>query len=170
VDDIYRPYFAQSNAKHAVNRLLYVDTRMYLPNDMLVKVDRMTMAHGLESRVPFLDHTLVEFIASIPPQLKLKWYRQKKYLLKQMMRGKLSDAILFRKKAGFNVPNASWISGELRPFVFDHLSENRIRQMGWFVPSVVTQLLNDHINQKADHSHQIWGLLTLSLWWQHFVA
>jgi asparagine synthase (glutamine-hydrolysing) len=170
VDDIYRPYFAQSNAKHAVNRLLYVDTRMYLPNDMLVKVDRMTMAHGLESRVPFLDHTLVEFIASIPPQLKLKWYRHKKYLLKQMMRGKLSDDILFRKKAGFNVPNASWISGELRPFVFDHLSENRIRQMGWFVPSVVTQLLNDHINQKADHSHQIWCLLTLSLWWQHFVA
>jgi asparagine synthase (glutamine-hydrolysing) len=167
--DLYRASFARTNARHPLNRLLYVDTRFYLPNDMLVKVDRMTMAHGLEAREPFLDYRLVEFMASVPPRLKLKNFRQNKYLLKAAMADKLPESVIKRKKVGFNLPNARWIKQELKPFVTDHLSPHRIREIGLFDPQVVDTLLRDHFQEKADNSHQIWCLLTLVLWWGQFI-
>jgi asparagine synthase (glutamine-hydrolysing) len=150
--------------------MLYVDTRLYLPNDMLVKVDRMTMAHGLEARVPFLDHHLVEFLASVPPSLKLKHFHQMKYLLKAAMRGKLPARILGRRKAGFNVPNAQWVRGGLKSFVLDHLSPSRLREMGLLDVRAVESLLEDHFKGRAENSHQIWCVLTLALWWDRFVG
>jgi asparagine synthase (glutamine-hydrolysing) len=167
--NLYRAAFAHTNARDPLNRMLYVDTRFYLPNDMLVKVDRMTMAHGLEAREPFLDYRLVEFLASVPPGLKLKNFREKKYLLKAAMNGKLPDQIIHRKKAGFNLPNARWIKQELKPFVTDHLSPQRIREIGLLDPQVVDTLLQDHFQERADNSHQIWCLLTLTLWWGQFI-
>lgn len=169
VFDLYRAAFARTNARHPLNRMLYVDTRFYLPNDMLVKVDRMTMAHSLEAREPFLDYRLVEFLASVPPNLKLKNYRHKKYLLKAAMVGKLPDSVIWRKKAGFNLPNARWLKHELKPFVTDHLSPQRIREIGLFDARVVDGLLRDHFSEKTDNSHHIWCLLTLSLWWGQFM-
>ncbi len=169
VIDLYRVYFAQTNAHRPLNRMLYVDTRLYLPNDMLVKVDRMTMAHGLEAREPMLDYRLVEFLAAAPPHLKLKHLRHKKYLLKAAMRGKLPDRVLWRKKQGFNVPNARWIKGGLRPFVLDHLSPQRVREMGLLDERTVAAVLRDHFDGRADNSHQIWCLLTLALWWETFM-
>jgi asparagine synthase (glutamine-hydrolysing) len=136
---------------------------------MLVKVDRMAMAHGLEAREPFLDYRLVELLASIPPGLKLKNFREKKYLLKAAMRGKLPEPVIRRKKAGFNLPNARWIKQELKPFVTDTLSPQRIRDIGLLDPQAVNQLLQDHFQEKADNSHQIWCLLTLTLWWGQFI-
>jgi asparagine synthase (glutamine-hydrolysing) len=167
VIDLYRAHFARTQAKHPLNRLLYVDTRLYLPNDMLVKVDRMTMAHSLEARVPFLDHTLAEFMASIPPYLKLKNFRHKKYILKTMMDGKLPRTVLWRKKQGFNIPVARWARGDLKPFVLEHLSRRRITDMGILDPGVVQSLLEDHFENRADNSYRIWCLLTLSLWWRN---
>jgi asparagine synthase (glutamine-hydrolysing) len=99
----------------------------------------------------------------------LNGYRHKKYLLKMVMRGKLPDSTLTRKKAGFNVPNARWIKGDLKPFVLDHLSSTQMKRMGWFEPRVVEKLLCDHFEGRRDHSHQIWCLLTLSLWWSQFI-
>ena len=84
------------------------------------------------------------------------------------MRGKLPAEVIWRKKAGFNVPNARWIKGELKPFVMDHLSDRVIRQMGILEPTAVQKLLDDHFSGKSENSHQIWCLLTLSLWWQQF--
>jgi asparagine synthase (glutamine-hydrolysing) len=150
--------------------MLYVDTRFYLPNDMLVKVDRMTMAHGLEAREPFLDYRLVEFLASVPPRLKLKKFRHKKYLLKASLKGKLPDQILWRKKQGFNVPNARWIKNGLKPFVTDQLSTTHLHDIGLFNSQSVEHLLRQHFEKKADNSHQIWCLLTLVLWWQLFIS
>ena len=169
VIDLYRAYFAQTNARRPLNRMLYVDTRLYLPNDMLVKVDRMTMAHGLEAREPMLDYRLVEFLAAAPPNLKLKHLWHKKFLLKAAMRGKLPDRVLWRKKQGFNVPNARWIKGGLRPFVLDHLSPPRVRDIGLLDERAVAAVLHDHFDGRADNSHQIWGLLTLALWWETFI-
>ncbi len=146
-----------------------MDTRFYLPNDMLVKIDRMTMAHGLEVRVPFLDYRLVEFAATVPPRLKLKYFWHKKYLLKASMAGKLPRHVLWRKKQGFNVPNSAWIKQGLKPFVMDHLSSSSLREMDLLNPVFVADLLQQHFAGKADHSHQIWCLLTLVLWWQQFV-
>lgn len=166
--DLYRAAFAKTNARHSLNRMLYVDTRLYLPNDMLVKVDRMTMAHGLEAREPFLDYRLVEFAASVPPKLKLKHLRHKKYLLKASMRGKLPAQILGRKKQGFNVPNARWIKKDLKPFITDCLSAKRIREIGVLDSKVVENLLHEHFEEKVDNSHQIWCLLILSMWYKQF--
>ena len=169
VIDLYRDVFSRTNATHPLNRMLYVDTRFYLPNDMLVKMDRMTMAHGLEARVPYLDHRLVEFTASVPPRMKLKRFRHKKYLLKASLKGKLPDAVLWRKKQGFNIPNARWIKQELKSFVTDHLSLANIREIGLFNGQAVEKLLNDHFEEKSDNSHQIWCLLTLAIWWRQFI-
>jgi len=167
--DLYRSLFARTTARHSLNRMLYVDTRFYLPNDMLVKVDRMTMAHGLEAREPFLDYRLVEFAASVPPNLKLHCGLQKKYLLKKVMEGKLPQRVLSRKKQGFNVPNARWMKNGLRSFVMDHLSPSSLREIGMLDETFVAAMLRDHFSGRVDNSHQIWCLLTLVLWWQQFV-
>ena len=98
--DLYRAVFAKSDAAHPLDRMLYVDTRFYLPNDMLVKLDRMTMAHSLEARVPFLDHQLVELAAMLPPHVKLKRGRLKKYILKVALQRRLPQADVWRKEAG----------------------------------------------------------------------
>ncbi|MEL6150199.1 MAG: asparagine synthase (glutamine-hydrolyzing) [Chloroflexota bacterium] len=167
--DEFRRHFQQTDAQRPLNRLLYTDTRLYLPSDMLVKVDRMSMAHGLEARVPFLDHRLVELCARIPAEYKLYRLRQKKYLLRQAMRGKLPDAILDRKKAGFNLPNALWLRGDLREFAGDMLAPERMQAMGLFNADEVSRVWDDHQQKRADNSHKLWGLLTFSLWWQQFI-
>lgn len=166
--DIYRACFARCNASTALNRLLYFDTRQYLPNDMLVKVDRTTMAHGLEARVPFLDHRVVEFCAQLPEGLKLRGLTRTKYLLKTAMRGRLPKQVLNRRKEGFNIPNAIWLRTHLRTFAGDLLSPSSLRQIGWFDESYVERLFNDHLKERADNSHQIWGLLVLVLWWRQY--
>ena len=167
--DLYQQSFAETDARHPLNRLLYVDTRLYLPNDMLVKVDRMSMAHGLEAREPFLDYRLVEFVAALPPNLKLKNMTQTKYLLKKSMQERLPHEVVWRKKQGFNVPNARWIKGELKPLVLEALSANNIRSMGILNQAVVKDILQQHFSDKAENSHKIWCLLTLALWWRRFI-
>lgn len=166
--DLYREYFSHSNATKPLNRMLYVDTRFYLPNDMLVKVDRMSMAHGLEARVPFLDHRLVEFAASLPTSLKIKWLHKKKYILKRSMKNRIPENIINRPKAGFNVPKSNWIKSDLKPFVTDVLSSQRIKDIGFLDTRFVESVLQQHFNCKKDNSFQIWCLLNLSFWWQQF--
>lgn len=167
--DLYRAVFARTRARHPLNRMLYVDTRFYLPNDMLVKVDRMTMAHGLEAREPYLDYRLVEFVASVPPRMKLRYLWHKKYLLKRCMARRMPREIVWRKKQGFNVPHARWIKGGLKPFVTDCLATARVRETGILDPKPVEALLRDHFAERSDNSHEIWCLLTLVLWWERFI-
>jgi asparagine synthase (glutamine-hydrolysing) len=169
VFDLYEPYFEKTTARHPLNRRLYVDTRFFLPNDGLVKVDRMTMAHGLEARVPFLDHELVEFLATVPPGLKLRGPRLEKYLLKLALKDKLPREILFRKKQGFNLPKVVWLKGQLGDFALDTLSPRVISDMGLFEPVQVARLLQEHFSGRRDNSHQIWGLLVLVTWWHLFI-
>ena len=168
--DLYRETFARTTARHPLNRMLYVDTKLYLPNDMLVKVDRMTMAHGLEAREPYLDYRLVEFLARVPPRFKLKYGLHKKYLLKASMQGKLPRTILYRKKQGFNVPNARWMKRELKPFVTDCLSPAGVRRTGLLDNQFVQRVVRDHFEERSDNSHHIWCLLVLVLWFEQFVA
>lgn len=167
--NLYRSLFAQSGSDDPLARMLYVDTRFYLPADMLVKVDRMTMAHGLEARVPFLDHELVELAARAPSKLKLRG-RRKKHLLKEAVADLLPREIIDRKKAGFNVPVNAWLAGELRETVARHLSPEAIAAAGFFEPSQVTRLVTEHAERRADHSYRIWGLLCFQLWYERFIA
>ena len=166
--DLYKAWFRRTNARDPLNQMLYVDTMLYLPADMLVKIDRMTMAHGLEAREPYLDYRVVELCARMPASLKLHRLRHKKHILKQVLRGRVPDPVLFRKKQGFNVPKAHWIRSGLRDFVNDVLAPSRVRAMNVLDPAVVTELVESHFSGRRDRSHEIWSLLVLSLWFDQF--
>ena len=159
--------FADCTASAMLSRLQYVDLRVYLPEDILVKVDRTSMAHSLEVRVPLLDHKLVEFAATIPPELQLRGLR-KKYLLKRAMAHRLPGQILNRKKGGFNVPVPTWLRNELHDYVRDVLSEKRLREQGFFRPSYVQHMIRDHADLRADYSRNLWGLLIFALWHEEY--
>ncbi|HEV8441084.1 MAG TPA: asparagine synthase (glutamine-hydrolyzing) [Methylomirabilota bacterium] len=166
---VFERELGRCSATAMLSRLQYVDLRVYLPDDILVKVDRTSMAHSLEVRAPLLDHKLVEFAATIPPELQLKGLR-KKYLLKRVMAHRLPGKILNRKKGGFNVPVPAWLRHDLREYVRDVLSEKRLREQGFFNPRYVHQLIQDHAELKADYSRNIWGLLIFALWHEQYAG
>lgn len=164
--ELCRSYFGP---KPGLNRFLAFDIRFYLPSDMLTKVDRMSMAHALEVRVPFLDHEVVEFVAGLHPRQKLRYFWTKKYLLKRIMRERLPREILYRAKAGFNVPLNRWFKHELREYVRDVLSGETIRRQGFFHPKEVDRLLDEHQRGDVDWSYQIYSLLIFTLWARRFL-
>ena len=123
----------------------------------------MSMAHSLELRVPLIDHKLVEFAATVPPEMHLKGM-QKKYLLKRALARRLPGRILNRKKGGFNVPVPGWLRGDLRDYTRDILSDRILRKQGFFNPRYVQKLIDDHNDMKVDYSRNIWGLLIFTLW------
>ncbi len=146
-----------------LDRLQFVDGTVYLPGDILVKVDRMSMAHSLEARVPFLDRAVVEFARRLPSKLRLRGLTTK-YLLRRAMAGRLPEAVTAGRKRGFNVPMPAWLAGELRDFACDLLAPSRLRRQGLFDPRAVARLLAEHGARRADHSRAIWALLVLSVW------
>ena len=166
---VFERQFAECRAKSMLSRLQYVDLRVYLPDDILVKVDRMSMAHSLEVRDPLMDHKLVEFAATIPPELHLRRLC-KKYLLKRAMAHRLPRQVISRKKGGFNVPIPSWLRHDLKDYVRDVLSEKRMREQGFFKPEAVQSLVREHADLRADWSRNIWGLLIFSLWYEQYGA
>jgi asparagine synthase (glutamine-hydrolysing) len=167
--ELYREHFRRSGTEDPLSRMLYADTRFYLPADMLAKVDRMSMANALEARSPFLDHELMELAARIPSSIKFRG-RRKKHILKQALAPVLPRDILERKKAGFNVPVGAWLHGELGVYAREILAPARIEAAGFFRPEAVQTLLDEHAARKRDHSFAIWGLLCFQLWHERFVA
>jgi asparagine synthase (glutamine-hydrolysing) len=149
-----------------MERLIYLYCKFYLQDCILTKVDRASMACSLEVRAPFLDYTFVEFVNSIPFDLKLKGLTGK-YILKKAMRHKLPPEILGRRKKGFGIPVAKWFRNELRGLMLDSLSEARIRQQGIFNPAEVTRLVNDHLRGAKDNRKQLWTLFIFQLWFEH---
>jgi asparagine synthase (glutamine-hydrolysing) len=165
---IYRDHFASCGTEAVLDRLLRVDLSVGLPDDMLVKVDRMSMAHSLEVRVPLLDHPVVEFMAALPHTVKMRGWR-KKYLLKKAMAGKLPDHILHGKKKGFNVPIPSWLLQDLRELVHDTLAPGRLRESGLWDPAVVASMIREHEERRRDWSRNIWCLLIFQLWYDTYM-
>ncbi len=151
-----------------INRLLYVDTKVQLVDDMLTKVDRTSMAHSLEVRVPLLDLRLVEFVSQLPSDLKVRRL-QLKYLLKKVAAPLLPEEILRRPKAGFHVPIPLWIKTDLADLVADRLSPRVIAEQGLFDPQVVTGMLEAHQRGRRDHSRNIWSLLIFGLWYERYM-
>jgi len=146
-----------------LNRYLLVDHNYYLPDDILYKVDRMSMAHSLEVRPPLLDHRIVEFAASLPEHFKLRGGSQK-IILKELMKGKLPASILNRKKTGFDVPAHDWFRGALLPLLRDTLTPQAVSATGIFDYSAIESLIRDHTERRANVGYHLWGLLTLFLW------
>lgn len=146
-----------------VNRYLYVDQQYYLPDDILYKCDRMSMAHSLEVRPPFLDHRIVEFAAGLPSSLKING-RSTKHVLRTLVQKKLPQEILRRPKEGLDIPAHEWLRGPLRPLVEDTLSSESVRNAGLFSAAAVDALVERHFSRKENLGYHIWGLLTLHLW------
>jgi asparagine synthase (glutamine-hydrolysing) len=146
-----------------LNRYLLVDHHYYLADDILYKVDRMSMAHSLEVRPPLLDHRIVEFAASLPEEMKLGAGGQK-LLLRELMKGKLPASVLNRKKAGFDVPAHDWFRGALQPLLRDTLTPEAVGASGFFDYSAVESLIRDHTERRVNVGYHLWGLLTLFLW------
>jgi asparagine synthase (glutamine-hydrolysing) len=148
-----------------LNRALYYDFETLLPDQVLPFVDRLSMAHSVEVRPPFLDHRLVEFAATIPGHMKIRAGREK-HILKEAMRGLIPDEILHRKKEGFVLPVDQWLLTELKPWVEDMLSPAKIAKHGLLNSEAVRELLELHSSRKANHGPRIWNLLMLQVWWQ----
>jgi len=151
-----------------VSEMLYLDFRLYLEDNLLVKVDRASMACSLEMRTPFLDHRLIEFAEGLPGNLKVRRF-QLKYILKKAVERWLPHEIVYRQKRGFSVPIASWMRNELRPLVDETLGEDKLRGQGMFNVAFVRRLLAEHWAGKADHRKTLWTLFCFQLWhdrWQ----
>lgn len=160
--------FLQSGATNKTEQAVYADFAMYLPEDLLVKVDIASMAVSLEGRSPFLDHEFLELTAQIPFDLKLKGLNNKKYILKEALRGLLPNEILFRPKMGFGVPIDAWFRGELKTYTEGKLLSGQLVNRGFFRPEAINELLHTHTSTEINFSPQIWALLTLELWLEEY--
>lgn len=149
---------ARNAPDHPLSRVQYLDMKTYLVGDILTKVDRASMAHALEVRVPLLDHELVEWVSGLPPDIKLKG-REGKYILKKSLQPYLSDDILYRSKMGFAVPLAGWFRGPLRERVRDALLGDTLAETGIFDQDFLRQLVDQHQSGVRDHSAALWSLL-----------
>ncbi|HEX9444176.1 MAG TPA: asparagine synthase (glutamine-hydrolyzing), partial [Candidatus Binatia bacterium] len=170
-DDTYEDIFAyvrKSGLNKDLERILYLSAKLYLQDDILVKVDRAAMANGLEVRCPLLDQEVVEFASRLPMQYKLRGL-QTKYLLKKAAAGILPDSIIHQKKKGFGVPISKWLAGELKDYMLDHLSEQKIKRQGFFNYPYVKRLIDDHLAKRKDNRKLLWTLLIFQAWHERAV-
>jgi asparagine synthase (glutamine-hydrolysing) len=161
--------YLDENRLRGINRSMYLDINSYLVDNILVKVDRMSMATSLEARVPFLDHRVVEFALSITDDLKINNFKTK-YVLKKMMEKMLPDSVINKPKQGFSIPMKNWLKGPVKPMMTDLLSFDRIKKQGIFNPDYIDGLIRDHLENKNNHSHKLWSLMLLQLWKDRFLT
>jgi len=152
-----------------VDAVLRADTLLYLPEDLLAKVDIASMANSLEARSPFLDHRVVELCAALPSSYKLHG-RTSKWLLRRLMQDRLPPEILTRPKMGFGVPVGEWLRGELRPLLQDTVLSSVALNRGYFHHQAVQSLVDDHLSRRVDHTAHLWALLMLELWFREFIG
>lgn len=166
--DLFRKLVEKVKTDEPLNRLLYLDSKTYVPGDILTKVDRMSMAVSLEARAPLLDHKLIDFVTGVRASLKLAGL-ETKHLLKEAVRDLIPTEILHRPKQGFGVPIEEWINQQLRTRIRDTLSDARTRQRGYTNSDYLDVLLDEHERGRRDHSMGPWSLLMFELWHRRFV-
>ncbi len=163
-------YMANALARHfnSVDACQFSDINAYLPDDLLTKVDITTMANSLEARSPLLDHTLMEWAATLPSNLKLKG-SSGKYILRRAIRDLVPAENMERPKMGFGVPVGKWLRGEMKPLFYDTVLSERALNRGYFRPDALRNLAEEHFDERAEHGPRLWTLLMLELWHQEFV-
>jgi asparagine synthase (glutamine-hydrolysing) len=163
-----RENLARCDSGHSLDRMLYADLHTWLVDDLLIKGDRMSMASSVEARVPFLDHPLVEYAASLPPAFKASGTRTK-ILLKKLAERYVPREAIYRKKVGFAVPLTPWFVGPLRGFVRETLLGERALSRGYFRAEALRRVVEDHLEGRVDRGRSIWTLLSLEIWHRLFV-
>jgi asparagine synthase (glutamine-hydrolysing) len=164
----FAEHLERTDAIDSINRMLYVDSKLWLPDDLLARGDKTSMAASIEARVPILDHKLVEFAASLPVHLKLNRLKRK-YLLREASKKWLPPEIINRKKKGFPMPVSTWFRHQAREFVQDILAPTTIKKRNLFEPCAIDKVLAQHKSGFADHGTLIWALINVELWYQRFI-
>jgi asparagine synthase (glutamine-hydrolysing) len=162
------PQDSEATDTDPLNQVLLLDMRLYLENDILVKLDRASMMASLEGRVPLLNNDFVEYATRLPLNMKLRGLRSK-FLLKRALRGILPDAILNRPKKGFGIPVAQWFRGPLKEHMLSVLSPERIVREGFFAPDEVKRLIAEHLDGRRDNRKQLWTLFAFELWHEGYL-
>jgi asparagine synthase (glutamine-hydrolysing) len=164
----FRRYAAKVNTSDPLDQLLYIDSKTYLPGDILTKVDRMSMAVSLETRAPLLDHKLIELVMRIPASLKMSGL-ETKHVFKRAVKDLVPEEILNRPKQGFGMPIQHWINQELKERIRDTLGDRRAQERNYIDPNYLNLLLDEHQKGRRDHSWGVWALFILELWHRTFV-
>ncbi len=167
VGDFAARAYAECNSGQYLDRLLHVDTRLWLPDDLLTKVDRATMAHSLEARVPYLDHRFVEFCARLDGSFKIRGTTHK-FLLKRLAQRYLPAEIVARGKQGFVMPLSGWLAGRLAEELAPHLLGDGLARRGLFRPAALHRLLAEHRSRRRNHAGRLWALLILERWFRRY--
>ena len=165
--DAYHRALNSTDATSLLDKLLYTDTKTYL-HELLMKQDQMSMAASIESRVPFLDHPLVEWVAKLPESMKLRGVTTK-WILREAMRGRLPNEILDRKKMGFPVPVAPWLRGSWRFLLNEYVLGERAKARGLFNESELRRLVAEHDAGVRNHAERLWALINLEVWQRVFL-
>jgi len=161
-------YYQRVKDYDILSKMQYLDIKFWLADDLLMKVDKMSMANSIEARVPFLDRDLVEFVTSIPCKTRMGGHRLKN-IFKKSMQSLLSPEIIDRKKHGFDVPISQWIRSELKNYIQEMLSESTVVKRGYFRYEYIKSILDRHNSQREDWSWQIWSLLNFEIWHRIFI-
>jgi asparagine synthase (glutamine-hydrolysing) len=167
--DIFRERYAETEESEPLSRLIDVDVGTYLVDDLLVKMDRASMAHSLEARVPFCDQVLADFAFSLPAEQKVRFF-DKKRILRKALAPLLPQEILHARKQGFAIPVAAWLRDDLLPFAREVFSVEALRRQGFFRPEAVKNLLDAHVTRRRNNSRQLWALLMFSLWFDRYAS
>jgi asparagine synthase (glutamine-hydrolysing) len=160
---IFQNYLEKAHRRSPLKRMLYADLKVWLPDNLLLRGDQMTMAASIEERVPFLDHELVELAARIPGRILTRGFRTK-LLLKQALRPHLPEQVLWRRKVGFAVPVAEWFRGPLKSLIADLLLSPEARSRGYFHVRNMERFIREHFDGLRDRQKELWALLNFELW------
>ena len=167
--ELFEKAFERARAKSELNRLLYVDSQYHLPDDLMVKNDRMTMAHSLEARVPFTDVELFKLLSGLSPNLKMRGMKRK-YVLRKALQAYLPAGVIEKKKVGLEIPYSIWIRGPWRKFVSELLDPQRLDATGIIQGQAVRRMLDDHWGGRCDFGRPLWGLMNLVIWHENYIS
>jgi asparagine synthase (glutamine-hydrolysing) len=168
VEDRFLAHYRGADAEDPLDRVVSCDVHTYLADDILALTDRLSMCHSLEVRVPFLDHELFEFCATIPSEMKLRWFR-KKYVLKKALRDTLPTPVLTHRKQGFVGPMAQWLRGDLRRYTEAVLSRRELARHGLLDQGTVERVLSDHFEGRETNDTLIWSLVVFQVWFNLYM-
>ena len=161
--DFFHHYFEKANRFDRLAQQQYVDVKTYLADDILTKVDRMSMAVSIEARVPLLDYHIVEFALNLPAHMKLQGTRTKS-ILRQTVKNMVPDSVLEKPKEGFSIPMKHWLRTSLKPMMLDLLSKAALQKHGYFDNQVVARWIQEHLDGRVNHSHRLWALMVFEMW------
>ena len=166
--EVINTVYSRNSTGSSLSSEQYVDIKMYLPDDILVKVDRMSMANSIEARVPLLNYLFVELTSTIPPHLKLHGLSTK-YIFRKAMSKLLPREIIYRKKQGFSIPMKNWLREDLKDMMIDTLSKRRIEEKGYVKYEYINKLMSQHLEKKRNNAHQLWSLMVFEMWHDMYI-